>query len=93
MKLIHTVVCPHLDQPGCCLWVSFTGIEADGFNRPCDDFISLSVSNDSESLIASGGLENWTLNPYPINPEESMLWFKDLFFYTVGVLETTVMSV
>lgn len=69
-----------------CLWVSLTGselrrVEADGFNGPCDDFISLSVSKDRESL--TGGL-HWT---------ESMLWFKDLFFYTVGVLETTVMSV
>lgn len=85
-KLFHTVVCPDLDQPGCCLWVSLTGselcrVEADGFNGPCDDFISLSVSKDRESL--TGGL-HWT---------ESMLWFKDLFFYTVGVLETTVMSV
>lgn len=90
-KLFRTVVCADLDNVGfpellyVSQWNSASGpelyrVEADRFNRNPDDFIFLSVCDDRDSLIASRGLENWRLNPYPLNLEERTRWFKDLFF-------------
>ena len=90
-KLLRSVVCSDLDQPGypetvyVSQLVSATGPElyrvvGDCFFHQLDNFVFISVCEDRERLIAARGREEWKNQPYPLNLEEHDLWFKNIFF-------------